>query len=410
MAEQANGSEPGWVYRDKDPPPGYSGENPQSTFKGYMRDLELWKAGTDVPAEKQGLKLVQVLSGAAKSAVEVLTVEEIKGADGYANVVKKLKAAFAPYVETALPRALEAALYGHQRSRKETLTDYLIRFQKSQAQLQDGVTLPPKAAGYLLYRQANLDHELDARLTTWLAGDFSLDNVTANLRRLERVSEEEVEESYAEPNLILYDKGGWHEDLEDDDPNFVYLQEGDLDEVLERTRRRTPWPLTSRSGSRLRTPGLGGSSSVHGRQLESPVRRGGKGHGGKGKLKQGKPGAGKPSFGAAPRRVHIEELKLRTRCKACGQVGHWAQECRQRPSAQATASSSSSSAAPSSQRTSFYWRTGDDSSSSSAAFLTGVEPERSGKEVSQAQGSELSSFIGVALEDRRKGSLARTLC
>ena len=147
MAEQTNGAESGWVYRDKDPPPGYSGENPQSTFKGYMRDLELWKAGTDVPAEKQGLKLVQVLSGAAKSAVEVLTVEEIKGADGYANVVKKLKAAFAPYVETALPRALEAALYGHQRSHKETLTDYLIRFQKSQAQLQDeGVALPPKSA------------------------------------------------------------------------------------------------------------------------------------------------------------------------------------------------------------------------------------------------------------------------
>ena len=42
----------------------------------------------------------------------------------------------------------------------------------------------------MLYRQANLDHELDARLTTWLAGDFSLDNVTASLRRLERVSAE----------------------------------------------------------------------------------------------------------------------------------------------------------------------------------------------------------------------------
>ena len=150
MAEQTNGAEPGWVYRDKDPPPGDSGENPQATFKGYMRDLELWKAGTDVPAKKQGLKLVQVLSGAAKSAVEVLTVEEIKGADGYANVVKKLKAAFAPFVTA---RALEAVLYGHPRSHKETLTDYLIRFQKSQAQLQDeGVTLPPKAAGYLLYR------------------------------------------------------------------------------------------------------------------------------------------------------------------------------------------------------------------------------------------------------------------
>ena len=143
------------MYQDKDPPPGYSGENPQSTFKTYLKDLELWRAGTDVPAEKQGLKLAQVLSGAAKSAVEVLTVDEIKGAEGYANVVKKLKASFAPFVETALPRALESALYGQPRAHKETLTEYLIRFQKCQAQLQDeGVTLPPKASGYLLYRQA----------------------------------------------------------------------------------------------------------------------------------------------------------------------------------------------------------------------------------------------------------------
>ena len=110
----------------------------------------------------------------------------------------------------------------------------------------------PKAAGYLLYRQANLDHELDSRLTTWLAGDFSLDNVTANLRRLERVvaergkkvfwadspdaPEEEPEEGYAEPYLTLFDEGGWPDDFEDEDPNFVYLNEGGLleeDEVAD---------------------------------------------------------------------------------------------------------------------------------------------------------------------------------
>ena len=56
----SNGPGETWVYRDKDPPPAYSGENPQSTFRGYLRDLELWQAATDVPEDKQGLKLVQV--------------------------------------------------------------------------------------------------------------------------------------------------------------------------------------------------------------------------------------------------------------------------------------------------------------------------------------------------------------
>ena len=98
----------------------------------------------------------------------------------------------------------------------------------------------------MLYRQANLSHELDSRLTTWLAGDFSLDNATANLRCLEKVvaeggkkvfwtdfpegADEEPEEASSEPGLTLFDESGWQDDFEEDDPNFVYLNEGDLDE------------------------------------------------------------------------------------------------------------------------------------------------------------------------------------
>ena len=188
MAGTASAGEGGWTYRDKDPPPGYDGVNPQSTFKPYLRDLELWQAASDVPEEKQGLKLVQVLTGAAKAAVNTLTVKEIKGAEGYPNV-KKLKEAFEPFVETALPRAMENAFYGQPRGHKEGVSEFLVRFQRAQAVLKDeGITLPTKAAGYLLFRQANLDSELEARLVTWLAGDYSLDTVLTNLRRLERVT------------------------------------------------------------------------------------------------------------------------------------------------------------------------------------------------------------------------------
>ena len=54
----------------------------------------------------------------------------------------------------------------------------------------EGVNLPVKASGYLLYRQVNLDKESDAKLTTWLQGDYSLDTVLSNLRRLDRVTTE----------------------------------------------------------------------------------------------------------------------------------------------------------------------------------------------------------------------------
>ena len=54
----------------------------------------------------------------------------------------------------------------------------------------EGVDLPSKVAAYLLYRQANLDREADSKFTTWIHGDYSLDTVLANLRRLDRVSGE----------------------------------------------------------------------------------------------------------------------------------------------------------------------------------------------------------------------------
>ena len=247
MAEQANG-EQGWVYRDRDPPPAYRGENPSATFRGYLRDLELWQAASDVPVEKQGLKLVQVLSGPAKSAVDVLKVEEIKGADGFKNVVRKLKEAFEPYVETALPRAMEQAFFGAPRSHKESIAEFLVRFQKAHNTLKDeGLELPVKATGYLLFKQANLDPDMEARLTTWLAGDYSKDVVIANLRRLERVVTEQTgkkaygaEASEAE----VYDEE-WQEDSEnqvfyeadlddgEDDEQYVYLEDGDLGAIIE---------------------------------------------------------------------------------------------------------------------------------------------------------------------------------
>ena len=94
-------------------------------------------------------------------------------------------------METALPKAMEQALYGQPRSAKESIAEFLVRFERSQALLkEEGVELPTKAVGYLLVKQANLDSELEGRLITWLAGDYSRDTVTANLRRLERVTAE----------------------------------------------------------------------------------------------------------------------------------------------------------------------------------------------------------------------------
>ena len=133
---------------------------------------------TDLPKGKRGIKRVQALSGPAKEAVQSLSVGDLVAEDGLKKVIKVLKEAFAPYQETVLPRAMESAFFGAARSRKESIPEYLVRFQQAQSVVKaEGVDLPTKASGYLLYRQANLDKESEAKLTTRLQGDFSLDAV-----------------------------------------------------------------------------------------------------------------------------------------------------------------------------------------------------------------------------------------
>ena len=119
---------------------------------------------------------MQALTGPAKEAVRSLTVSDLVSEDGLKKVVKSLSDAFAPYQETSLPRAMETAVYGGTRSHKEIIPEYIVRFQQAQSVLKgEGVDLPSKAVGYLLYSQANLDREADSKFTTWIHGDYSLD-------------------------------------------------------------------------------------------------------------------------------------------------------------------------------------------------------------------------------------------
>ena len=246
---QSSGDPGGYVYRDRDPPPSWNGSTPEVSFKTWLRDLELWEATTDIPKEKRAIKLVQALTGPAREAVSSLTLAELQHADGYKTVMKVLNDNFKPYVETALPRAMEGVFYGQARGAKESIPDYLVRASHALAELKaEGVDLPAKAAGYLLFRQANLDKELESRVVTWLAGDYTKDVVIANLRRLDRINssssgskamlwteteEGEGQEVYYE-NHEHYGEPEFYLEAEDEeDENYVYLEDGELDAVYE---------------------------------------------------------------------------------------------------------------------------------------------------------------------------------
>ena len=368
---QSSGDPGGYVYRDRDPPPSWNGSTPEVSFKTWLRDLELWEATTDIPKEKRAIKLVQALTGPAREAVSSLTLAELQHADGYKTVMKVLNDNFKPYVETALPRAMEGVFYGQARGAKESIPDYLVRASHALAELKaEGVDLPAKAAGYLLFRQANLDKELESRVVTWLAGDYTKDVVIANLRRLDRINssssgskamlwteteEGEGQEVYYE-NHEHYGEPEFYLEAEDEeDENYVYLEDGELDAVYEEgdvmealaSYQHVRQQLKEQQkGRQYYQPNLGkkGGKKLFNKDGKNTGKQSSKSFGKGGSAWKGSP---------TSRRVHIEQLKLRTRCRACGEVGHWSKECRHRAGPSLTTSSSSSG--PGASRGSFYW-------------------------------------------------------
>lgn len=322
----------GQGFRDREPPPSYDGESPESTFTLWERNVRLWEYETDVPRSKRGVKLLRVLTGMARVAVEEMPFEEIACEDGLRNVMGRLKDFFQPHLEVSLPRAFENAVYGQPRTSKEGFGEYIARMDRGFNRLaKEGVSLPESAQGYIVYRQAGLSEAQDQRFLVWSDGKYDRSSVVKALRKLDKVVKERGKGNYlmdaSENDLGIFSAegdGAW-EIEDDDDENYVYVQEGDLGEVMD--EEDVLHALASYREIR---------------QAMKDQRKGrgfyGKGLGAKGKSK----GSGKWQ------KVHTEQLKMRSRCWKCGQVGHWSKECSADARARTNQSSSASGAGVSS--------------------------------------------------------------
>ena len=173
-----------YVPRDRDPPPGYDGENPETSFKAYEKAVRLWQFETDVPTVKQRAKLLRALSGAAKLAVEDLEFEEITSSDGVKTILTRLREFFTPHLEASLPRAFEQAV----RYAKESFIEYGAKMDRAFANLKrEGVDLPEHAQGYILYRHASLSENQEQRIQTWVEGKDDRSSIITGLRRSDKV-------------------------------------------------------------------------------------------------------------------------------------------------------------------------------------------------------------------------------
>ena len=315
-------------HRDRDAAPGYDGENPEVTFRQYEKQIALWQFETETPKAKRGVRMVRQLTGIAALAVDDLAVDDIACENGAKNVLNRLREYFNPHLEVSLPRAFETAVYGAPRGPKKSFAEYTKRMERGFMNLAtEGVDLPDGAKGYIMYRQAALTEAQDQRLLTWAEGKYGRSEITNALRRLDRVMREKEK---AKSGLITeehyvheYNPGGSYEAEEpeyleggDEEDNYIYLADGDLDEVMDEQDVQSALAAYNDTRQALK---------------DQRLNRGYYPGKGKGKVNSFQNGKDK-----CKRRVHVEQLKLRTRCRRCRQIGHWERECQNPPAAQAS--------------------------------------------------------------------------
>lgn len=325
-------------YRDKEPAPSYDGVSPETTFRQYEKNIRLWQFESDVPARKQGVKMMRSLTGLARLAVDDMEFEEIACESGTKNVLAKLRDYFLPHLEVSLPRAFEAAVYGNARA---------------------------------------LSESQEQRVLTWCEGSYNRDEIIKALRRLDKVVRDggkSSKASYVQENVEAFAveaENGEEEDSEDGE--HIFLADGDLDQVYEENEVKEA--LASYRETRQALKAL----------------RTNRGYFPNGYKKDGFKGFGKGKS-KGKRKVHVEQLKLRSRCWNCGAVGHWSEECKQPRTGVARGPPSSSGG---SSNTGFY-----------VAASKKDEPRALEGEVLEEEGEQSRSFWLRSFVEEQRSNLA----
>ena len=177
----------------------------------------------------------------------------------------------------------------------------------------EGVALSDEVKGYVIYRQAALNATQEDQVVTWTQGKYTREEIVKALRKLEKVQKDKSKSYITEENeALVYDATLEDDDEEADLEQYVFIGEGDLDKIYEEedlqhalaTYQQVRRAIRDQKNQR----GYAGSFKA-GKSYGKGFRFGGGSQEGR------------------PKKIHIEQLKLRTRCARCGSIGHWAKEC-----------------------------------------------------------------------------------
>ena len=185
--EPAVGPPPQRIIHDI--PPVWDGKDPGNQTEPYLKLLAGWLATTRTLKTQQGMTILHYASGDLKLIISELDVDVLTSQTSGQQVLDHIKKEFHEYMDKKLPRAMERALFMSEgrRMKHESLIQYVSRKKQLMQELdRTRCVLPDTARGYILLRGALLPDRAWDTLETWVQGDYSWDQVSSALRKLER--------------------------------------------------------------------------------------------------------------------------------------------------------------------------------------------------------------------------------
>eukprot|EP00435_Cladocopium_sp_Y103_P069743 s367_g33.t2 len=339
------------------PPPSYDGSREPGVFDEFRIRAKLWLFTTNIECRARGPRLLQALSGKAFESVKHL-IDDQSWLDAQDNGDQLLELLSKPEYYgkeelESLYHAMFKLFFSELRKADDDLPAFRSRFEQAVRKVKKHkVELPQEALGFLFLKQAKISGESLERLITLTKGDLKFDSVVDGLRRLKmRLLDGDESKCIKNRHLwvqehvtdrdddVQHSMSASSECHDDDDMDLTEQALADLDsedtaadEITEDGAREILMTLIKQKISK--------PINMSYRQVQQQKKevRNSRGY---------RPINVHQNSGGSGMRRDLQQLKAVTRCKSCGELGHWHRECPQKNASKSSTGSAAGSNASS---------------------------------------------------------------